>query len=281
MSNLFNPIDPKAGPASKRGLAGIPVRALIPNMITLLALCAGLTAIRFAIQGRFEEAVLAILLAAFLDGIDGRVARLLRGATKFGAELDSLTDFVNFGIAPGIVLYVWGLSEVKSLGWIVVLVYAICCALRLARFNTALEDTDSPKWMSNYFVGIPAPAAALLVLLPLYLHFIGTPRFEFVTAGIVIAYMFLIGFLMVSRIPTFSGKLAGQKISRRWVMPLLLCFVVFLGLVTTYPWTMLTLSTFAYFAVIPFGIIRFRQHSRRMLKGRNDSPAPPEQVEAP
>lgn len=267
MTGLFRPFDPGAGSGRRRGLARVPVRALIPNMITLLALCAGLTAIRLAVEGRFQEAVLAVLVAAFLDGIDGRVARLLRTSTRFGAELDSLTDFVNFGVAPGVVLYVWGLDEIRSIGWIAVLIYAICCALRLARFNVALDDTERPKWMSNYFVGIPAPAAAGVLLLPLYLHFIGTPRFEFVTAGMVIVYTLAVAYLMVSRIPTFSGKLAGQRVDRRWVMPLFMCFVTFLGLLATFPWTVLTVCSFLYFAMIPLSVMRFRQHSRRTMKG--------------
>lgn len=273
MTGIFRPFDPVPGDRKRRGLARVPIRALIPNLITMLALCAGLTAIRLAIEGRFEEAVLAILVAAFLDGIDGRVARLLRSSTRFGAELDSLTDFVNFGVAPGVVLYVWGLSDIRSIGWIVVLVYAICCALRLARFNVALDESDRPKWMSNYFVGIPAPAGACTLMLPLYLHFIGTPRFEFVTAGMVILYTLFVAYLMISRVPTFSGKLVGQKIDRRWVTPLFLCFVMFLGLLATFPWSVLTACCFLYFSVIPLSIVRFRSNSRRMMKGNPPGPA--------
>ena len=272
MISVFRPYEPGSKGQRRRPRARVPIRALIPNMITLLALCAGLTAIRLAIEGRFQEAVLAIFVAAFLDGIDGRVARLLRSATRFGAELDSLTDFVNFGVAPGVVLYVWGLSDLRSVGWIAVLIYAICCALRLARFNVALDDTDRPKWMSNYFVGIPAPAAACTVLLPLYLHFIGTPRLAFVTAGMVIIYMLGVAFLMVSRIPTFSGKLAGQVIDRRWVTPLFMGFVLLLGLLATFPWSVLTLCTIAYFAVIPVSVMRFRHNSKRMMKGAGGRP---------
>lgn len=271
MSPVFHPFQPGSGSGPRRGLARVPVRALVPNLITLLALCAGLTAIRLAVEGRFELAVLAILLAAFLDGIDGRVARLLRTATRFGAELDSLTDFVNFGVAPAVVLYVWGLSDLRSIGWIAVLIYAICCALRLARFNVALDEADRPKWMANYFVGIPAPAGACTLMLPLYLDFIGTPRLEFVTAGMVILYTICVAYLMVSRVPTFSGKLAGQKVDRRWVMPLFVCFVLFLGLLATFPWTVLTLCTFLYFGVIPLSILRFRRNTRRMMKGRADA----------
>lgn len=271
MTSGFRSFRPGSGNGRRRGLARVPVRALVPNMITLLALCAGLTSIRLAIEGRFELAVMAILVAAFLDGIDGRVARLLRSSTRFGAELDSLTDFVNFGVAPGVVIYVWGLSDLRSIAWIAVLIYAICCALRLARFNVALDESDRPRWMSNYFVGIPAPAGACTVLLPLYLDFIGTPRFEFVTAGMVILYTLLIGYLMVSRVPTFSGKLAGQKVGRRWVTPMFMGFVLFLGLLATFPWTALTICTVLYFGAIPLSVLRFRRNSRRMLKGAGPS----------
>lgn len=259
------------------------MRALLPNMITLLALCAGLTAIRLAVEQRFEEAVLAILVAAFLDGIDGRVARLLRSATRFGAELDSLTDFVNFGVAPAVVLYAWGLNDLNSIGWIGVLVFAICAALRLARFNVALDDDSRPKWMANYFVGMPAPAAACTVLLPLYLEFLGTPRFDDLTAGVVLVYALFVAFMMVSRIPTFSGKLVGQKVDRSAVMPLFLVFVVLLALLASFPWTVLSALTLLYFAMIPVAVFRFRSHARReplpiarsRQKGEGGDAAPP------
>ena len=146
----------------------IPTRVLIPNIFTLLGLCAGLTAIRMAIEHRWDLAVAALVFAAFLDGIDGRIARLLKAQSRFGAELDSLADFVNFGVAPAIIIYNWALDDLKSMGWIVVLIYAVCAALRLARFNVALERTDQPAWQKSYFVGVPAPAGAIILLLPIY-----------------------------------------------------------------------------------------------------------------
>ncbi|MEM6616249.1 MAG: CDP-diacylglycerol--serine O-phosphatidyltransferase [Pseudomonadota bacterium] len=243
------------------GKGRIPLRKLVPNMITLLALCAGLTAVRLAFEGRFQEATVFILLAAFLDGVDGRVARLLRSASRFGAELDSLTDFVNFGVAPAVILYAWGLNELTSVGWIGVLIYAICAALRLARFNVALEDPNKPKWTANYFVGIPAPAGACTALLPLYLDFLGLPRFE-LTGGAVLVYVLLIGFLMASSVPTFSGKLVGPQVDRAWVMPLFVVFVLFLGLLASFPWSVLTACTLLYFAMIPVSILRYRRNVR-------------------
>ena len=141
---------------------------LVPNVITLLALCAGLTAIRMAFENRYALALAAIVFAAILDGIDGRLARLLKGTSRFGAELDSLADFVNFGVAPALILYFWGLHELKSAGWIAAMVFAICAGLRLARFNVMIDDPDRPAWAGNFFVGMPAPAGAITVLLPIY-----------------------------------------------------------------------------------------------------------------
>src|SRR6202043_1608162 len=160
----------------KRRFRRIPVRTLVPNVITLLALCAGLTAIRMAFENRYTLALAAIVFAAILDGIDGRLARFLKGTPRFGAEPGSLSDFVNFGVTPALILYFWGLHDLKSAGWIAAMVFAICGALRLARFNVMIDDPDRPVWTANFFVGIPAPAGAITVLLPIYLAFLGVPR---------------------------------------------------------------------------------------------------------
>src|SRR5499427_7614907 len=164
----------------RRRLRQIPVRTLVPNLITLLALCAGLTAIPLAVQGRLELAIAAIVFAATLDGIDGRVARMLKGTSRFGAELDSLADFVNFGVAPALILYFWDLSELGNAGWIAAMVFAICTGLRLARFNVMIDDPNKPPWAGNFFLGVPAPAGAITVLLPIYVYFLGVPRLVFV-----------------------------------------------------------------------------------------------------
>src|SRR5581483_5850152 len=153
----------------RRRFRRIPVRVLVPNVVTLLALCAGLTAIRMAFENRYALALAAIVFAAILDGIDGRLARFLKGTSKFGAELDSLSDFVNFGVAPAMVIYFWGLHDLKSAGWIAAMALAICAGLRLARFNVMSEDPDRPAWTANFFVGMPAPAGAITVLLPIYI----------------------------------------------------------------------------------------------------------------
>src|SRR6204780_505899 len=172
---------PQPGPRlrlQKPRLRRIPVRTLVPNVITLLALCAGLTSIRMAFENRYVLALAAIVFAAILDGIDGRLARLLKGSSRFGADLDSLADFVNFGVAPALILYFWGLHDLKSAGWIAAMVFAICASLRLARFNVMIEDPDRPAWTSNFFVGVPAPAGAITVLLPIYAVLLGVPRSE-------------------------------------------------------------------------------------------------------
>src|SRR6202022_482200 len=170
-----------------RRLRQIPVRVLLPNVITLLALCAGLTGIRLAIEERYELALGAIVFAAVLDAVDGRVARMIKGTSRFGAELDSLADFVNFGVAPGLILYFWGLKPLGNIGWIAAMVFAICAALRLARFNVQIEDPNRPPWAGNFFTGMPAPAGAITVLLPIYLYFLGMPRLAFV-APVTLVY---------------------------------------------------------------------------------------------
>lgn len=229
----------------------VPVRMLVPNFLTLLGLCAGLTSIRMGIEGRYDLAVAAIVFAACLDGIDGRIARLLKASSRFGAELDSLADFVNFGVAPAFLIFNWGLGDLKSAGWICVMIFALASALRLARFNAALEE-EKPKWQSNYFRGMPTPAAAIAVLLPLYLSQLGVEQAKSDWAlKVVLVYTVFIAFMMVSTIPTYSGKLLGERVRREWVLPI---FVVAIGIVAflfTYPYETLTVLTCVYLGFIP------------------------------
>jgi CDP-diacylglycerol--serine O-phosphatidyltransferase len=257
----FDPDEPAPRRKRVRELAGVPARRILPNLVTLLALCAGLTSIRMSIEQRFDAAVAAIAIAAFLDGVDGRVARILRSSSRFGAELDSLTDFVNFGVAPAILLFVWTLDDVRSLGWIVVLVFAICAALRLARFNVALDDPDRPEWQGNYFVGMPAPAGAITVLLPVYMEFVGAPH-GFWTAPLVLVYTLAIALLMVSRLPTWSGKLVGRRIPRDVVLPVFVVGVLVAALLVTYPWQTATAGTLAYIASLPFSWSAFHRREK-------------------
>jgi CDP-diacylglycerol--serine O-phosphatidyltransferase len=236
----------------------VPVRMLVPNFFTLLALCAGLTSIRMGIEERYELALAAIVFAALLDGIDGRVARLLKASSRFGAELDSLADFVNFGVAPAFLVFNWGLGSLKSLGWICVMIFALASALRLARFNVA-SDEDNPRWQKAYFIGMPTPAAAIVVLLPVFIEHLGFEGMRSWTfmLDIVLVYTLVIAFLMVSTIPTFSGKLLGERISREYVLPIFMLSVGFVALLVTYPFGTLTGGSIAYLASIPFSYRRF------------------------
>jgi CDP-diacylglycerol---serine O-phosphatidyltransferase len=258
---VFQPFDP-APPPFRRRFKAIPVRTLLPNLITLLALCAGLTAIRLAVEDKLELALAAIVFAALLDGIDGRIARMLKGTSRFGAELDSLADFVNFGVAPALILYLWGLHDLKSAGWIAALVFAICAGLRLARFNVMIDDPNRPAWSGNFFTGIPAPAGAITVLLPIYITFLGVPV-GLVTVWFTFFYTLLIGLLMVSRLPVFSGKRVGKRVPPEMVLPVFVMVVLFFALLVSYPWQVLTLGTLAYLACLPLGWLSYREHQRK------------------
>ena len=249
----------------------IPVRTLAPNLVTLLALCAGLTGIRMAFENRYGLALAAIVFAAFLDGIDGRLARLLKGTSKFGAELDSLSDFVNFGVAPGLILYFWGLHDLKSAGWIAAMAFAICAGLRLARFNVMSADPDRPAWAANFFVGVPAPAGAIIVLLPIYAAFLGLPRSQFLT-WVTLAYTFAIAALMVSRLPVYSGKRIGTRVPPEMVGPVIILLVLFVALLIAYPWIILTIGTLCYLASLPLGWVSYRAYERRAREGRAEAP---------
>ena len=263
----------------KRRFRRIPVRTLVPNVITLLALCAGLTAIRMAFENRYVLALAAIVFAAFLDGIDGRLARFLKGTSRFGAELDSLADFVNFGVAPALILYFWGLHALKSAGWIAAMVFAICAALRLARFNVMVDDPDKPAWASNFFVGVPAPAGAITVLLPIYVALLGLPRSEWLS-WLTLVYTLAIASLMVSRLPVFSGKRVGTRVPPEMVGPAVVVAVLFVALLIAYPWIILTAGTLAYLGALPFGYLSYRGYERRTRENRADAPSTSPQVAA-
>jgi CDP-diacylglycerol---serine O-phosphatidyltransferase len=225
-------------------------------------LCAGLTAIRMAVEHNIQLALAAIVFAALLDGIDGRIARLLKGTSRFGAELDSLADFVNFGVAPALILYFWGLHELKSAGWIVALVFAICAGLRLARFNVMLDDPDQPAWAGNFFTGIPAPAGAITVLLPIYLALLGLPN-GLVVVWVTFVYTLLIALLMVSRLPVFSGKRVGKRVPPEMVLPVFVVVVLFFALLISYPWEVLSIGTISYLACLPLGWWSYRRYQQR------------------
>ncbi|MCJ2081680.1 CDP-diacylglycerol--serine O-phosphatidyltransferase [Methylobacterium sp. J-090] len=273
MDDLFPPFAPDANEPRPRRFKPVPFRMIAPNMITLMALCLGLTAIRLAFEGKFEPAVIAIVAAAFLDGIDGRVARMLKGTSRFGAELDSLADFVNFGCAPALILYGFALKELKSVGWIVALIFAIAMALRLARFNAMLDDPNRPAWKKDFFVGMPAPAGALTVLLPLYLHFLGLPL-ERWAAPVVLGYMLCIALLVVSTVPTFSGKTVGKRVPREAVLPIFLVGVAAFGLLISFPFEAMVALALGYLVTLPIGAAQYRRRAKAEARAAASLPAP-------
>jgi CDP-diacylglycerol---serine O-phosphatidyltransferase len=252
------PVDPKY-PERRRRFRPIPVRMLVPNFITLLAICAGLTAIRLSTEGRMELAVAAIVFAAVLDGLDGRVARMIKGQSKFGAELDSLADFVNFGVAPGLILYFWQLHDLNNGGWIAAMVFAISGGLRLARFNATMDDPNKPAFAANFFTGVPAPAGAITVLLPIYFAFLGLPKPPAVLTAL---YTLLIAFLMVSRLPVFSGKTIRLRVPPEMVLPVFVSVVFFIALLIGYPWHILSALTVLYLLSLPAGWKSYRNQER-------------------
>ena len=253
------PSDPNTPEMRRRRFRPIPVRMLVPNVITLLAICAGLTAIRLSTEGHMELAVAAIVFAAVLDGIDGRVARMIKGQSKFGAELDSLADFVNFGVAPGLILYFWQLHELGNGGWIAAMVFAISGGLRLARFNATMDDPNKPPFAVNYFTGVPAPAGAIIALLPVYLGFLGVPK---PPATLTALYTLLIAFLMVSRLPVFSGKTIRMRVPPEMVLPVFVSVIFFIALLVGYPWHILSAGSVLYLLSLPAGWKSYRDQAQ-------------------
>ena len=257
----MTPYDFKYPDVPRRRFRPIPVRMLVPNIITLLAICAGLTAIRLSIEGRMTLAVYAIVFAAVLDGIDGRIARLIKGQSKFGAELDSLADFVNFGVAPGLILYFWQLHELGNAGWIAAMVFAISGGLRLARFNATMDDPNKPAFAANFFTGVPAPAGAITVLLPVYMAFLDLGRWP---VAVTAAYTLLIAFLMVSRLPVFSGKTARMRVPPELVLPVFVAVIFFIALLISYPWHILSIGSALYLLSLPLGWKSYQKQARAL-----------------
>jgi CDP-diacylglycerol--serine O-phosphatidyltransferase len=241
---------------SRRLPRGLTLRALVPNAITSAALCSGLTGIRFAIGGEFQAAVLAVILAGLLDGIDGRVARLMKAQSRFGAELDSLSDAIAFGVAPALILYLWSLSQVPRFGWFAALALAVCCALRLARFNASIDLPGQPHKSAGFMTGVPAPVGAGLAFLPLYLWF--ASGFSFLREPLVVApWALLIAFLMISNLPTLSwGALRPRRAIRLEVIALAGMAIAAL---LTDPWLTLVGICALYLVLMPWGVWRYRR----------------------
>jgi CDP-diacylglycerol---serine O-phosphatidyltransferase len=241
-------------------LKSLSFNRILPNMITLLAMCAGLTAIRYGLGAQWDKAVLAIVLAIILDGVDGRVARMLKGTSKFGAELDSLADAINFGVVPAMLVYLWAMQDAGRLGWAVCLLHAVCCVLRLARFNTMMGQPDLPPWAHSYFTGVPAPAGAGIAILPLILS-LETQRGVLDNPYLVGAFLVVSASLMVSRVPTYSLK--NIRIKPQFVLYLMLFVGVLAAFLVTDPWLTLSGIGFIYLASIPVSVITYRRLEKR------------------
>lgn len=256
---------------------GWSINRMIPNILTMFALCSGLTAIHFALAQKWEQSVLAIVVAAVFDGLDGRIARLLKGTSKFGAELDSLSDFISFGVAPALVLYLWALKDTTALGWVLVLLFATCCALRLARFNTDLENPERPVWAYNFFTGVPSPAGAGLVLLPLILSF-EFGRGVVDHPAVVTVIMILVATLLVSRLPTFAFK--QFKVPHNMVLPTMLFVGLLAALLVSAPWATLSAALAVYLISIPFAW-RSYQKLKRQAEALQSADVPEEPTLSP
>ena len=253
-------------PVQRRRLPkGLTLRALVPNAITAAALCAGLTGIRFASAGDFEKAALAVVLAGGLDGVDGRAARLLKAQTRFGAELDSLADAISFGVAPALIVYLWSLQEVARFGWIAALAFAICCVLRLARFNAQIDLDEMPYKQAGFLTGVPAPAGAGLALLPMFV-WIASDQPEFFHPVAVGIWMVVVAFLMIANIPTLSWSRLRPPRSIR------LAVIVVAGLLVasllTMPWPTLAVITLSYLLLLPVGVVAYARIRRRREAGQ-------------
>ncbi|MBE6453732.1 MAG: CDP-diacylglycerol--serine O-phosphatidyltransferase [Alphaproteobacteria bacterium] len=247
---------------SREKLTSLPFRKIAPNIVTMLALCAGVTSIRYSISAEWVKAVLCIFLAALFDGLDGRVARMLKGSTKFGAELDSLSDFVSFGVAPAILLYQWSLFDLPKFGWFFCLLMSIGMAMRLARFNTMLDAEPQPTYWEHFFVGVPAPAAAALTMMPVMISF-DFPELNYIVKSHVFCASLLcvVSFLMVSRIPTFSTK--KLKVPTCLLVPMMLIVALFASFIITMPWVTLGIMTLIYAISIPVGVWVFLKEKKK------------------
>ena len=237
-------------------------RVILPNMLTLIGVCIGLTSIRFALDERFEFAIIAIIFAALIDGLDGRIARLIKGTSKVGKELDSLTDMISFGVAPAFVMYFWKLNTLGKFGWLICLIYVICVALRLARFN--VNSNQDTSWRDNFFEGVPSPAGGILVLTPLVVSLSGFSHFQLNYDIIVPTFFIITSLLLISKFPTYSLKKI--VIQRRTTIFLLFGIVLFFGLLLIYPFNIISISAIIYLFVLPVSFFHYQK-----LKKQNEN----------
>ena len=245
-------------------------RMILPNMLTLIGVCIGLTSIRFALDEKFELAIIAIIFAALIDGLDGRIARLIKGTSKVGKELDSLTDMISFGVAPAFIMYFWKLNTLGRFGWLLCLVYVICVALRLARFN--INSNQEPSWRDNFFEGVPSPAGGILVLTPLIISLSGFDLFQLNYELIVPTFFILTSFLLISKFPTYSFKKI--VIPRRTTIFLLFGIVLFFGLLLIYTFNVIAISAVIYVFLLPISFFHFqkikKQHENDKIQEDDD-----------
>jgi CDP-diacylglycerol--serine O-phosphatidyltransferase len=239
-------------------------RVILPNMLTLIGVCIGLTSIRFALDGRYEFAIIAIIIAAVIDGLDGRIARLIKGTSKVGKELDSLTDMISFGVAPAFIMYFWKLNELGRFGWLVCLIYVICVALRLARFN--VNTGGEPSWRDNFFEGVPSPAGGILVLTPLIFSMSGIELFKIDYQIIVPIFFIVTSFLLISKFPSYSFKKI--VIQRKATIFLLFGIVLFFGLLLIYPFNVISVSALIYLTMLPISFFHY-QKLKKENEGQN------------
>jgi len=246
------------------------VRMILPNMLTLIGVCIGLTSIRFALDGRFELAIIAILFAALIDGLDGRIARLIKGTSKVGKELDSLTDMISFGVAPAFIMYFWKLNTLERFGWLLCLVYVICVALRLARFN--INSNQESSWKDNFFEGVPSPAGGILVLTPLIISLSGFEIYQLNYNLIVPVFFIITSFLLISKFPTYSFKKI--VIPRKSTIFLLFGIVLFFGLLLIYTFNVIAISSVVYLLLLPISFLHFqkikKQHENDRIQDDDD-----------
>ena len=245
-------------------------RVILPNMLTLIGVCIGLTSIRFALDGRFELAIIAIMFAALFDGLDGRIARLIKGTSKVGKELDSLTDMISFGVAPAFIMFFWKLNTLGRFGWLLCLVYVICVALRLARFN--VNSNQDPSWRDNFFEGVPSPAGGILVLTPLIVSLSGFDLFKLNYDIIVPTFFVVTSFLLISKFPSYSFKKI--VIPRRTTIFLLFGIILFFGLLLVYTFNVIALSAAIYLLLLPVSFIHYqkikKQHENDKIQDDDD-----------
>jgi CDP-diacylglycerol--serine O-phosphatidyltransferase len=245
-------------------------RMILPNMLTLIGVCIGLTSIRFALDERFEFAIIAIIFAALIDGLDGRIARLIKGTSKVGKELDSLTDMISFGVAPAFIMYFWKLNTLERFGWLLCLIYVICVALRLARFN--INSNQEPSWKDNFFEGVPSPAGGILVLTPLIISISGFDYIQLNYDVIVPIFFVVTSFLLISKFPSYSFKKI--VIPRRTTIFLLFGIVLFFGLLLIYTFNVIAISAVIYVFLLPISYLHFqkikKQHENDKIQDDDD-----------